>query len=173
MSTASLIDTPLRAFGRIAIVDDNPDDIFLLQRQLRRLGIACPIATFSDGHDAMAFLRQTAEQTGRGSLPELLFLDINMPGATGFSVLCWLREHEVLRNLKVIILSGTSDPGDIALATALTADAFLAKHCSPEKLAHLLHRFAPELLPANVAAELHPVPAGHDSGHPFARHAYY
>ena len=173
VSTAPLIDTPLRAFGRIAIVDDNPDDIFLLQRQLRHLGITCPIATFSDGHDAMAFLRQTAEAIGRSSLPELVFLDINMPGATGFSVLCWLREHDALKNLRVVILSGTSDPGDVALATALTADAFLAKQASSEKLAYMLRRFAPELLPREVAAGLHEVPAGHDSGHPFARHAYY
>jgi CheY-like chemotaxis protein len=147
VTPAPLNESPRRVFGRIAIVDDNPDDIFILQRQLRRLGITCPIATFSDGHDAMAFLRQTAETTGRESLPELLFLDINMPGATGFSVLCWLREQEALKNLKVVILSGTSDPGDVALATALTADAYLAKQGSKDLLFGVLNRFAPDLLP--------------------------
>lgn len=147
MTPAQLIDTPRRIFGRIAIVDDNPDDIFILQRQLRRLGLTCPIATFSDGHDAMAFLRHTAEANGRSSLPAIVFLDINMPGATGFSVLCWLREQDALKNLKVVILSGTSDPGDVALATALTADAYVAKHASLECLGAVLHRFAPELLP--------------------------
>ena len=133
-------------------MDDNPDDIFILQRQLRRLGISCPIATFSDSHDAMAFLRQTAANTGN-SLPELLFLDINMPGATGFSVLCWLREHDALKNLKVVILSGTSDPGDVALATALSANGYLAKHAPLDHLAGILHRFAPDLLPHPADAE--------------------
>lgn len=151
--TPQLNETPRRIFGRIAIVDDNPDDIFILQRQLRRLGITCPIATFSDGHDAMAFLRQTAENTGRTSLPDILFLDINMPGATGFSVLCWLREQEALKNLKVVILSGTSDPGDVALATALTADAYIAKQAAPENLAAILNRFAPGLLPQTAEVE--------------------
>jgi CheY-like chemotaxis protein len=149
------IDSPRRSFGRIAIVDDNPDDVFILQRQLRRLGISCPIATFSDGHDAMAFLRHTAEANGRSSLPELLFLDINMPGATGFSVLCWLREQDALKNLKVVILSGTSDPGDVALATALSADAYVAKQASLDKLGGILHRFVPALLPHEAHAELH------------------
>lgn len=147
MSPAHLHDSPRRIFGRIAIVDDNPDDIFILQRQLRRLGITCPIATFSDGHDAMSFLRHTAAENGRSSLPEILFLDINMPGATGFSVLCWLREQDALKSLKVVILSGTSDPGDVALATALTADAYVAKQASLESLSLLLQRFAPGLLP--------------------------
>lgn len=169
MSPAQRNETPRRIFGRIAIVDDNPDDIFILQRQLRRLGITCPIATFSDGHDAMAFLRQTAECSGRTSLPELLFLDINMPGATGFSVLCWLREQDALRNLKVVMLSGTSDPGDVALATALSADAYVTKQPSIDHIATLLNRFAPDLLPHPSEADLHAVHAGHASNHPFAR----
>ena len=155
VSPATLNETPRRIFGRIAIVDDNPDDIFILQRQLRRLGITCPIATFSDGHDAMAFLRQSAENNGRSSLPEILFLDINMPGATGFSVLCWLREQDALKNLKVVILSGTSDPGDVALATALTADAYVAKQASMEHLGGILQRFAPDLLPHPAEGNAH------------------
>lgn len=172
MTPAQYNDSPRRIFGRIAIVDDNPDDIFILQRQLRRLGITCPIATFSDGHDAMAFLRQTAESDGRNSLPEILFLDINMPGATGFSVLCWLREQDALKNLKVVILSGTSDPGDVALATALSADAYVAKQASMDHLGNILNRFAPTLLPqqaeeAEPPVEPHAVPAGHHSGAPF------
>lgn len=166
-----LNESPRRNFGRIAIVDDNPDDIFILQRQLRRLGITCPIATFSDGHDAMAFLRQTAENTDPAALPQILFLDINMPGATGFSVLCWVREQDALKNLKVVILSGTSDPGDVALATALTADAYVAKQPSMDHLVGILQRFAPDLLPHPAEIEPHAVHAGHgtsDSGSPFA-----
>lgn len=152
--------SPRQIFGRIAIVDDNPDDIFILQHQLRRLGLTCPIATFSDGHDAMAFLRQTAENGGRSSLPDILFLDINMPGATGFSVLCWLREQEALKNLKVVILSGTCDPGDVALATALTADAYMTKQPSLDHLANILNRFAPDLLRHAVEMEAHLAAAG-------------
>lgn len=160
---------PPRVSGRIAIVDDNPDDVFILQRQLRQLGLACPISTFSDGHDAMAFLRHIAETEGRCCLPEMVFLDINMPGATGFSVLCWLREQESLRNLRVVILSGTCDPGDVALATALTADAYVTKQPSLDQLSQILRRFVPDLLPAGERAELQPVLAGPASTHPFAR----
>lgn len=147
MTPALPNDASPRDFGRIAIVDDEPDDIFILQRQLRWLGITCPIATFSDGHDAMEFLRHVASTVGPRSLPDLMFLDINMPGATGFSVLCWLREQEELKHLKTVILSGTSDPGDVALATALTADAYISKQPNPEHLANVLHRFVPGLLP--------------------------
>ncbi|MES2695428.1 MAG: response regulator [Verrucomicrobiota bacterium] len=166
MSTATLTDTPRPAPGRVVIVDDNPDDIFILQRQLRRLGVSCPITAFQDGHDAMEFLRKTAETQGRAALPELLFLDIHMPGTTGFSVLCWLREHEATHAIKIVILSGTSDPGDVALATALSANAYLTKHSALSGLANVVNRFIPHLLPApapvdsaNPFTNLHVVPA--------------
>jgi CheY-like chemotaxis protein len=146
------VERPQRAFGRIAIVDDNPDDVFFLQHQLRRIGVNCPICTFSDGLEAMTFFRQAAAVEDRSLIPQILFLDINMPGATGFSVLCWVREQEFLKSLKVAILSGSGDPGDVALASELSADAFVAKHPSPSKLATILARLAPGLMPPDRSA---------------------
>ncbi|HEY1107670.1 MAG TPA: response regulator [Opitutaceae bacterium] len=161
MSTAHPNETSSpRAPSRIAIIDDNPDDIFILQRQLRRLGVTCPIATFHDGHDAMTYLKQVSTGHGKKALPDLLFLDINMPGTTGFSVLCWLRDHQETHHLKVVILSGTSDPGDVALATALTANSYLAKHASLTGLLGILTRLTPQLLPA-------PLPPPEVSTNPF------
>lgn len=133
----------------IMIVDDEPDDVFFLQQQLRRIGVTCPVATFSDGHEAMNRLRRLAAKSSAPVLPALLFLDINMPGPTGFSVLCWLREQEHLKHLKVVMLSGSGDPGDVALATTLTADAYVAKHPSPSQLEKVLGRLSPELLPSS------------------------
>jgi CheY-like chemotaxis protein len=145
----------------IAIVDDEPDDVFFLQQQLRRIGVSCRVATFYDGHDAMSRWRQLAAKPNSAALPELLFLDINMPGPTGFSVLCWLREQEWMKNLKVVMLSGSGDPGDVALATTLTADAYAAKHPSPSQLEKIIARLAPHLLPrsrAHLLARDPPIP---------------
>ena len=141
------VESPRRPFGRIAIVDDDPEDVFFLQHQLRRIGVNCPICTFADGVEAMTFLRQTAATDNQSLLPDILFLDINMPGATGFSVLCWVREQDFLKTVKVVILSGSGDPGDVALAGELSADAYVTKHPSPSKLATVVARIAPGLVP--------------------------
>lgn len=140
-----------RGAAPIAIVDDEPDDVFFLQQQLRRIGVTCRIAAFADGHDAMNRWRYLSTRPNPAVLPELLFLDINMPGPTGFSVLCWIREQEWLKPLKVVMLSGSGDPGDVALATTLTADAYLAKHPSPSQLEKVVARLAPALLPPSRA----------------------
>ncbi len=169
VSSPRPVDTPLRPFPRITIVDDCADDLFLLLRQLRHLGVACPVATFTDSLEAMAFLRQRAVATGPANLPELLFLDLHLPGATGFSILCWLREHEALRHLKVVIISGTSDPGDVALATALSADAYLSKQSPIGSLVQVLARCVPDLIPSESTARYLPVHAGPASDPPFPR----
>lgn len=164
------VESPRRVFGRIAIVDDNPDDVFFLQHQLRRIGVNCPICTFPDGLEAMTLFRQAAAVEDRSLLPQILFLDINMPGATGFSVLCWVREQEFLKSLKIVILSGSGDPGDVALAGELSADAFVTKHPSPSKLAKILARLAPGLMPpdrgARQPAEPSRAPVTETDAHP-------
>lgn len=169
------VEFPRRAFGRIAIVDDDPDDVFFCQHQLRRIGVTCPICTFGDGLEVMTFFRQAAATEDRSLLPEILFLDINMPGATGFSVLCWVREQEFLKTLKVVILSGSGDPGDVSLAGELSANAYVAKHPSPSKLAELIARIAPGLMPPDRGARNQAEPSGsrpvpETDGHPVHAH---
>lgn len=146
-------DTPTPSAGAIVIADDNADDIFLLRRELDRLGINAPIVELADGHETIEFLRQYTSESHTDPVPQLLFLDLNMPRTTGFSVLCWLREQDALHGLRVVILSDSDDPGDVALATALEADAYVAKQPDVNGLAEILRRFAPAVLaPFHTAA---------------------
>lgn len=143
----------LSAPGPIVVADDNEDDLFFFCRALTHIGAACPVVALHDGHQAIEYLKQVCSDRRPEGFPEILFLDLNMPRATGFSVLCWLREQELLRHVKVVILSDSSDPGDVALATALEADAYLPKFPSDEALVDLLRRFAPATL--NHTAAVH------------------
>lgn len=136
--------------GPLVIADDNEDDVFLLRRKLHRIGVHTPIITVRDGFEAIEFLKQLCDQRER--LPALLLLDLKMPRATGFSVLCWLREQDVFDAMKVVILSDSEDPGDIALAAELEADAYLAKHPDAGALTELLRRFAPAVLTTQPVA---------------------
>ena len=58
--------------------------------------------------------------------PDLVTLDINMPGLDGFEVLSYIRAHEELNDVKVIVISGMGD-AELAQALALGADACLSK----------------------------------------------
>jgi len=125
--------------GPFLIADDNPDDAFLLRRRLRESGVRAPVHEFRDGRAVMEFLVTLPPDS---AAPCILFLDINMPASTGFSVLCWLREKSGFENLPVVIVSGSDDPADIALASSLGADAYLPKTTELSTLGDILAKLS-------------------------------
>jgi CheY-like chemotaxis protein len=74
-------------------------------------------------------------------LPLILFLDINMPGKTGFDLLEWLRESEKTKKLVVIMMSGSASQADIAHSYAKGANSYLLKPTSREELVKTLQHF--------------------------------
>jgi CheY-like chemotaxis protein len=68
----------------------------------------------------------------------LLFLDIKMPRRDGFEALRWIRQQAALRDLNVVVLSGSDEPKDIARAKELGANRFLTKYPAPEVFAGIV-----------------------------------
>ena len=108
---------------RILIVDDDRALCSLLAEYLRREGFAVDIA--HDGDTALAQLR------GQASRPDLLILDVMMPGRDG---LVTLRELRLQYRLPVIMLSARGEAVDRVIGLELGADDYLAKPCLPREL---------------------------------------
>jgi CheY-like chemotaxis protein len=137
-------DTPLRP---ILLVDDNTEDLFFLRRKLGRIGVRNPIVSVEDGFEAIRVLKTCGRTAGGQPLvPSILFLDIKMPGVTGFSVLSWVRDYDPLSSMKVIMVSDSGEPCDIELATELGANAYLIKYPSADALADVLSNLDSALL---------------------------
>jgi len=86
---------------RIAVVEDNADNRLLVQAILDG---AYDIVEFDSGSGAVAGLEAAA--------PDLVLLDISLPGMDGTEVLRWIRSHERLRDLPVIALTAHAMSGD-------------------------------------------------------------
>lgn len=127
---------PLPSF---MVVDDDPDDVLLLAALLKKAGIRNPLLHFRNGGDAFMFLKQFCppEQT-RIQLPALMFLDINMPGLSGFDVLVWAKQQPSLESLKIVMLSGANEEWDAQIAKKLGADHYLLKFPDPAEFAALI-----------------------------------
>ena len=90
----------------ILLADDDADDCMFFQHVIDELSIAAKIITVHNGDCAMQWLTTTK------TLPDIIFLDINMPCKNGTECLMEIKEIEVLQNIPVIVLS-TSLENDI------------------------------------------------------------
>jgi two-component system, OmpR family, response regulator CpxR len=109
--------------SRILIADDDRELCNLLADYLRREGLE--VATVHDGEAALTHLRDPALR------PELLILDVMLPGRDGLDT---LRELRFQHRLPVIMLSGRGEPVDRVVGLELGADDYLSKPCLPREL---------------------------------------
>lgn len=120
-----------RPLAPIVLIDDNPDDIFLIQRRILAARVPHPVITFDTAQAAFDGLRPA-------QLPRLIFCDVRMPGATGFDFLQWVRARAEFATLKVVMLSTSDLPDDIDLSVRLGADGYLIKFPPPSVLAKMI-----------------------------------
>jgi len=113
----------------VLLADDDPNDVFLLQRAFQKTNIADPLQVVRDGEEAMAYLSGQAQYADRQRhpLPVLLLLDLKMPRKSGFEVLRWLRQQSVLKRLPVVVLTSSNQNPDINKAFDLGANSYIVK----------------------------------------------
>jgi CheY-like chemotaxis protein len=127
----------------IMIVDDSETDAFLFRTALEEADIINPLAHCSSYDAAVQYLTGWGKYFDRKTypLPLFLFLDIYMPGKTGFDLLDWLRANESTKRLVVIMMSGSASQADIANSYARGAHSYLLKPNSREDLVKMLQHF--------------------------------
>ena len=108
----------------VLLADDDPELIALVDVTLRTDGIGC--RTADNGLVALRLAREI--------MPDLIILDVKMPGMSGFEVLETIRRDPRLRSLPVILLTGCDDPADIRRGSELGANQYIAKPVSPNIL---------------------------------------
>ncbi|HVU32969.1 MAG TPA: response regulator [Opitutaceae bacterium] len=129
----------VRALPALIMVDDSDDDAVIFARQLKAAGVQNPLLRFRTGADAFVYLKKFCEhaETADGR-PCLMFLDVNMPDLSGFDLLAWARQQSALQGMKIIMLSGATEPWDAKIAAKLGADDYLMKFPGPKNLSELL-----------------------------------
>lgn len=106
----------------LLLVDDNVADICLAREAFERHADQIHLTVCESGHDALACIGRT--QT---TPPDLVVLDISMPGMDGFEVLAAIKADPQLAHLPVVMLSASDSPVDVTRAYSLRASAYLIK----------------------------------------------
>jgi CheY-like chemotaxis protein len=119
----------------ILLADDDKDDSILFQDILDELPLSTYLTTVFDGDQLMQLLNETKEQ-----LPDVLFLDLNMPRKNGFTCLLEIKRSEKLRSLSVIIISTSYEPEVANLLYKNGARYYIRKPNSFPQLKKLIHQ---------------------------------
>lgn len=110
----------------VLVVDDNEADVYLTTTALRDARISNNVHVVADGEQAIAFLNHEGTYAYAPS-PDLVLLDLNLPKKDGFEVLEEMRADAHLRNVPVIVVSGSARAIDIAHAYDLQIVGYLVK----------------------------------------------
>jgi CheY-like chemotaxis protein len=124
---------------RILLVEDNEDHALITELAIRdaqpELAEQLVVVTVNDGDDALSYLRGQGEHAGR-ELPDLVLLDIKMPGVSGLDVLRLIRsdpDHPELRVLPVVMLTTSTQGDDVLKAYREGANEYVTKPVRAEE----------------------------------------
>jgi CheY-like chemotaxis protein len=124
------------------LVDDSMDDNFYHERIIRKNNAADTIIVKESGIDALEYLESTRDQGN--TLPDLIILDINMPGMNGWEFLEEFKklEEELQSKMVVIMLTTSVNPADEAMAkTYDILSDFKTKPLTKEMLEDILNKY--------------------------------
>ncbi len=127
----------------ILLVEDSDDDARLLSLVFRKAGITNQIITAPNGKEAIWYLKGEGAYADRDRfpMPDVVLLDLKLPGISGFDVLEWVIWQSSLRKILIIVISGHSEIFQVKLAYALGAHLFLTKPINEEDVANLTKAF--------------------------------
>jgi len=113
----------------ILLVEDNPDDVELTIRALKKNHILNRMIIAKDGVEALDYLFGTGIHSGRdvNNLPVLILLDLKLPKIDGLEVLKRIRQNELTHLLPVVILTSSQEEKDKINGYELGANSYIRK----------------------------------------------
>ncbi|MCL4807475.1 MAG: response regulator [Thermoanaerobaculia bacterium] len=114
----------------VLLVEDNPDDVELTLRALKRARLLNPVRVVRDGAEAIELLFGGEGRKGR---PRVVLLDLKLPRVSGLEVLERIRREESTRTLPVVVLTSSREEPDIRRAYELGVNSYIVKPVEFEK----------------------------------------
>jgi CheY-like chemotaxis protein len=128
----------------ILLVDDDHEDCYFHQLVINKMNITNSIKTAANGLEALEFLKTADEE-----IPELIFLDINMPRMNGWEFLEEYKHLDIKRKARITILMLTTSANPADIKRAAQMEDVTGYRCKPltiPMLTEILENYFPEYL---------------------------
>jgi two-component system, chemotaxis family, response regulator Rcp1 len=110
----------------ILIIEDNPADVRMTQLALETAAISHRLHIAESGEKGLLFLLQDGE-FAKAPRPDVVLLDLKLPKVNGFGVLAAIRAHRQMKDLTVVVFTGSSLKQDEIQSHQSAADHFVTK----------------------------------------------
>ena len=111
---------------QILLVEDDPGDVLITREAFAENKVRNQLSVVADGEAAMAFLRREGG-FANAPRPDLVLLDLNLPGMHGREVLAAIKEDESLQTIPVVVLTTSEAEEDVLRSYRLHANAYVTK----------------------------------------------
>lgn len=124
----------------ILLVEDDHNDVILIRRAFKKANIDIPLNVVHDGEEAIKYLsnQHPYQDINKYALPSLILLDLKLPRVTGLELLSWIRSHEKIKRILVVVLTSSQESPDVIQAYDLGANSYLVKPVNFEDLKTLM-----------------------------------
>ncbi|MBA8667246.1 response regulator [Holosporaceae bacterium 'Namur'] len=136
----SLVEEKKTHFN-VLLVEDNLQDEFLIRKALEDFPEQITIYTIHSGQQALEYFRDSNEE-GKSQFPkpDLILLDIYLPGMKGFDILKDIKKRPIYRDIPVIMLTSNVSSEDVLSSYHLQASGFIRKSFSFEEFKDQFHK---------------------------------
>ena len=121
----------------ILLVEDNPNDVELTLRALKKNNLANNVFVAIDGAQALDFIFHTGAFTGKGvySHPKIILLDLKLPKVSGIEVIRKIKSDEKTKVIPIIVLTSSEEDKDVAESYGLGVNSYIVKPVDFNKFA--------------------------------------
>jgi chemotaxis family two-component system response regulator Rcp1 len=134
----------MQAKPRVMIVEDNPADILLMRKGLNDCDTNFDCDYFSNGDDAINHLNYV-KTSSEGSLPDIMILDLNLPGRNGMELLKEVKSDTTLQNIPIAIFSSMPHGNPLRPNHEVKADMYFSKPFDVHEYMELVCKICEEL----------------------------
>jgi two-component system, response regulator len=137
----------------ILLVEDNPDDVTLTERALKKSHILNQLVVARDGAEALDYIFGTGNYSGRDMtiMPEVILLDLKLPKIDGLEVLKKIRSDKRSKLLPVVILTSSKEESDLINGYSLGANSYIRKPVNFNQFAEAIRQLGLYWLVLNEA----------------------
>ena len=121
----------------ILMVEDDPSDVRLTAAAFKKLGLANNMSSVEDGVEALAFLRRQGKYAD-ALRPDIILLDLNLPKKDGRDVLAEIKNDPALKDIPVVVLTGSKADQDILTSYKCHANCFVTKSVNMEQFLEVI-----------------------------------